>query len=49
MWAVVWIDQEDDLVRRIRLEGPLGSEDDDDVVRLLELSDFDKPIEIELP
>ena len=47
--GVVWIDQEDDLVRRIRLEGPLGFEDDGDVVRLLELSDFDKSIEIELP
>ena len=47
--GIVWIGKADGLMRKVRLEGPLGLGDDKEVVRILELSRFDEPISIELP
>jgi hypothetical protein len=41
----VWID-EDGRIRQVRLAGPFVEQDGDDVVRLIELSAFDEPVEI---
>jgi LppX_LprAFG lipoprotein len=43
-----WID-ENNLIRRIRIEGELLTYDNDEVVRVLDFSAFDEPIEIETP
>jgi hypothetical protein len=40
---------EDGYVRRLLLEGPLIRADSDDVVRQLDLSEFDQPVTIEAP
>lgn len=45
----LWIGTEDLLLRRIRLEGPVLEGDPEDVVRTVELSEFDEPVEIEPP
>jgi hypothetical protein len=44
----IWIDEADRVVR-LRLEGPLTPVDPDNVVRRLDLSAFDEPVEIEPP
>jgi hypothetical protein len=44
----VWID-ENGLIRQVRLTGPFVEQDGDNVVRLIELSAFDEPIEIQPP
>ncbi|MDE2838916.1 MAG: LppX_LprAFG lipoprotein [Chloroflexota bacterium] len=45
----VWIGQEDNLVRKVRLTGPLVDADPPDITRVLELSRFDEPVSIEPP
>jgi len=47
--ARVWIGVDDPLVYRVQVEGPLSPEEDDAIVRRLELSAFDEPIEITAP
>jgi hypothetical protein len=44
----VWID-DDDLIRRIQIDGPFFVYDDDEVVRVIDLSAFGEPVEIEPP
>jgi hypothetical protein len=44
----VWID-DDDLIRRIQIDGPFFAYDDDEVVRVIDLSAFGEPVEIEPP
>ena len=45
----LWIGQERDLLRMVRIEGQVLSRDDPGVVRLLTLYDFDLPVDISLP
>lgn len=47
--GIVWIGQTTPLVHRVRLEGPLGSKDPPNIVRIIELSKFDENVTIELP
>lgn len=47
--AVVWIDRERFLVRRVRLTGRLAADERADLVRRIELSGFDQPVAIEPP
>ena len=47
--GIAWIGQQKPLVHRIRLEGPLGSRDVPNIVRKLDLSQFDEPMTIEAP
>ena len=44
-----WIGVDDDLPRRIRLIGPLSDADDEDVIREVEVSRIDEPVEIMPP
>lgn len=45
----VWIGQEQDLLRKIRIEGQIYSGDGLDVVRVLNINNFDEPVDIALP
>lgn len=45
----LWVGKGDLLLRRIRLEGPVSEREPENVVRTVEISDFDKPVEIEPP
>ena len=45
----LWIGQDDHLLRRIRIEGALYSGDTAGVVRVLDIGEFDQPVEIVLP
>lgn len=45
----IWIGQEDSLVRQIVITGPLNPDEPEDIVRTLELSEFDEPVTIEPP
>ncbi len=45
----VWIGEDDMLIRRVRLSGPISSDEGDDAVRTVELSAFDEPVEISAP
>lgn len=45
----VWVDTEDFLLRRIRLEGQITEEEKLGIVRTISLSHFDQSVEIELP
>ncbi len=47
--VTVWIGQDDSLLRRARLEGPINNEESDDIRRQIELSGFDEPVTIEPP
>ena len=47
--AVVWIDRERFLVRRVRLVGRLAADEPADLVRRIELGGFDQPVAIEPP
>jgi LppX_LprAFG lipoprotein len=47
--GTAWIGQEKPLVYRVRLEGPLGSKDPQNIVRKIDLSKFDDNVSIELP
>lgn len=47
--AEVWIGEDDPLVYRIELRGPVLAGDDDDIERRLDLRDFDGAITIEPP
>jgi hypothetical protein len=44
-----WIGIDDYLPRRVRLTGPLSDDDDQDVVREVEISRYDQPVEIMPP
>ena len=44
-----WIGKEDTLARLIRLEGPLSDEESPDVVREVEISQYNEPVEIMPP
>jgi hypothetical protein len=45
----VWVGQDDDLIRRARLRGPLISGEADNIVRELNFSRYDAPVTIEAP
>lgn len=45
----VWVDKEDFLLRRIRLEGRITEGEESGIVRTISLSDFDQGVDIELP
>ena len=45
----LWIGEEDMLLRRLRLTGPISSEEGADAVRTVELSAFDEPVQIVAP
>lgn len=47
--ARVWIGVDDPLVYRVQVEGPLSPGEDAGIVRRLDLSAFDEPIEITAP
>ena len=47
--VVAWVDREDFTIRRIRLEGPFSPDEPAGIVRILELSRFDEPVQIEPP
>jgi hypothetical protein len=47
--VLVWIGQSDRLARRIWVQGPLREEDEDDIVRKVELSRFNEPVTITAP
>lgn len=47
--GTAWIGQAQPLVYRVRLEGPLGSQDPPNIVRIIDLSRFDEDFTIELP
>lgn len=47
--GIAWIGQAKPLVYRVRLEGPLGSKDPPNIVRIIDLSKFDENVSIELP
>lgn len=44
-----WVGVDDSLPRRIRLEGPFAPGEPEDIVRKLEMSEFDEPLSIEPP
>jgi lipoprotein LprG len=43
------IGKDDKLLRRVRLTGPISSDEDEDAVRTVDLSRFDEPVQIEAP
>ena len=45
----LWVGQDDSLIRRIEVEGPVEENEPDDVTRRVELSDFGKSVQIERP
>jgi lipoprotein LprG len=45
----VWLGKDDSLIRRIRLEGPIAPDEPEDIVRKLDVSQFDEPVSIERP
>ena len=47
--ATLWVGKDEPLVHRVRLEGELGPDDSEGVIRVVELSRFDQPVTIALP
>jgi hypothetical protein len=45
----LWIGKEDSILRRLRLSGPISDDEADDIVRTVEISQFDEPFAIEPP
>jgi LppX_LprAFG lipoprotein len=45
----VWVGKDDSLLRRLRVNGPIAEGEPDDVVRTIDLSGFDEPVEIAKP
>ncbi len=45
----LWVGQSDSLPRRVRLSGPLSKDEPKDIVREIDLSNFDKPVDIKAP
>jgi hypothetical protein len=45
----LWTGQKDFRPRRVRLEGPVGRGEPDDIVRTVEITDFDQPVTIAAP
>lgn len=47
--VTLWIGEEDALLHRIEVSGPVAEGEPDDVVRVVEISRFDEPVTIEAP
>jgi hypothetical protein len=47
--ATFWIGEEDSILRRVSVAGPINPGEPDDVLRVVELSRLGDPVEIELP
>ncbi len=47
--GIAWVGKDKPLVHRIRLEGPLGPKDPQNIVRKIDLSKFDETVDIQLP
>ena len=47
--VMLWIGEEDSLLHRIEVSGPVAEGEPDDVVRVVEISRFDEPVTIEAP
>jgi hypothetical protein len=45
----IWIGKDDELLRRLQLDGPISPTEPDDAVRTIELSAFDEPVTITAP
>ena len=45
----LWVGQGQGLLRKVRIVGPIRDKDQPDVVRVLRMYDFDKPVEISVP
>ena len=45
----LWVGQDDFVIRRIRLKGPIAADESEDIVRTVEVSQFDRPFTIEPP
>ena len=45
----IWIDQDEFLLRQVRLEGKITEGEKPGIVRTIKLSDFDQEVEINLP
>lgn len=45
----LWVGRDDYLLRRLRVDGPVADGEPEDVVRTIEISRFDEPVEIEKP
>lgn len=47
--VTLWIGEDDHLLRRIEVKGPIAEGEPEDAVRLVEVSRFDEPVTIEQP
>jgi hypothetical protein len=47
--VTIWIGEDDKLLRRIDVNGPIAEDEPDDALRTFEISRFDEPVEIEPP
>ena len=47
--ADLWIGKDEALLRQVRIQGRILSTDEPDLVRVLTMRDFDRPVEITLP
>lgn len=47
--VTVWIGEDDSLIRRARLDGPITTDEDNDIRRQIDLTGFDEPVTIEPP
>jgi hypothetical protein len=47
--VLLWIGEEDSLLHRIEVSGPVAEGEPDDVLRVVEISRFDEPVTIEAP
>ena len=45
----IWTDTEEKILRQARIIGPIGEYDDPDTVRKVTVSDYNAPVEIEIP
>ena len=45
----IWTDTEEKILRQVRIMGPIGEFDDADTVRKVTVSDYNAPVEIEIP
>jgi hypothetical protein len=47
--VTLWIGEEDLILRRIRVDGPIAEREPEDALRIVEVSRFDEPVTIEAP
>lgn len=47
--VTLWIGEDDELLRRIEVAGPVADGEPDDALRVVEVSRFDEPVTIEAP